>query len=100
MLDYISRMSKVPIVSDFRCSIRLFRPVVGGVTHSDNFDVDASLFEDYSADKMIASGVAIENAQTPSDVSLNTLDSVEYQSEKILESENLTVKSSNNETKD
>lgn len=92
MLDYIKRITKPCRLKGFPCSPPIFRPVVGGVIHSFNYDVDASSFEDYSADKLISSGVDMEKSQSFDDVSLDALDGVEEMSMRILESENLTIK--------
>lgn len=99
MLDYIKNFNHPKIDSNFKCSMSIFRPVVSGVVHSDDFHVDASNFSAYKADNLIASGVDVNKSAPFDDVSLNALDGVEEQSMRILESESITIKSNDNETK-
>lgn len=81
------------------CSLKVFRPVLAGVVLSDDFTVEASSFEDYSADSLVRAGVPISDAVPFNDISLNSLDGVEEQASRIVESEHLITKTDNTDKK-
>lgn len=95
MFNYV-KLSKIPL-SERAVMPQVFKNDGSGLLTCDTSAV-ASSTDDYSADSLVRAGVDIKNAPQFGDTSLNTLDSVDEQATKILESEKLT-KSTNNENK-
>lgn len=78
-------------------SIKIFKPVKNGVILSDDFRAAATSFEDYAADNLVSAGVDVaETSREFVDVSLDSLDGVEEQVEKLVEKEFETIKQTKN----
>lgn len=93
--------SKCPFIrprQNQKNSIKIFKPVKNGVILSDDFRSSATSFEDYSADNLVSAGVDVaEQSREFVDVSLDSLDGVEEQVEKLVEREFDSVKQTKNE---
>lgn len=91
MFDFVNKANKrrvEPSIGFGRCSCQIFKPVANGVVLSNDFKAIGSNFIDYSGDRLVAAGVDVASPSRPIvDVSLNTLDNVEKQTEKIFEVE-------------
>lgn len=96
MFKYSSKSPFARTFGSFHCGIKIFEPVKQGVILSRDFRSKGSNFIDYSADNLVTAGVDVaEPSKEFTDVSLGTLDNVEEQVTKIVESESLIVKSEN-----
>ena len=91
MFEYVNKANKsrvVPSTGFGKCSCQIFKPVANGVILTDDFKAIGTNFIDYSADRLVSAGVDVAQPARPNvDISLDTLDSVEKQTEKIFEIE-------------
>lgn len=79
---------------------RVFEPTAQGkVITSLELKVEASNFEDYSLNNLIAAGVAITDGKTFETVDLNVHDEVDHNVSEILENENIKNQKMNNDEK-
>ena len=93
MFDYIN-ISKCRLIhpdNEFNRTKR-FEHTPEGTVYSDDFRPIADSFFTYTGDAMISAGVTMSDAPSFTDVSLNSLDGVEEQSLRILESEDFIIK--------